>query len=92
MVRGRGIFMGCIEKQILLREDRIMGFYKLVYDFELKKVGCPIIQALYGCDATLLTDFGFSAEMWFIIPTESMKVIKGTKEEWTMAVSLTSTD
>lgn len=53
----------------------------LVFDVKLKRPACVLLQAAYGC-----SPYGavmkFDSETWLVMPTDDMRRIKGTKEQW----------
>ncbi len=52
---------------------------KLLADLKLKKVGCVLLQAIYGGDRGLATRIG--NEHWFLSPTEDMKLYEIPEEQ-----------
>lgn len=53
----------------------------LVYDTDLRRPACVLIQAIAGGDRGTLMRL-FDAETWLVNPTPGMKCIRGTREEW----------
>jgi hypothetical protein len=61
----------------------------LVYDFDLKRPACPILQAVSDCDNQSPAFHYFDAEDWLITPTPGMRKVAGTDEEWRKAAAIT---
>ena len=64
--------------------------YDLMFDPVKKAVGCVLIQAAYGCDYSLVHEFGFDTSTWLVAPSEGLKRIRGTKEEWKRAAEISN--
>ena len=60
----------------------------LVYDLDLKRPACALLQAAYGCEPMLVHEF-FDATCWLTHPTPGMRRITGTREEWKRAGEIT---
>lgn len=67
-----------------------MAEHVLIYDCDKKAPACVIIQALYGCDGSLLYEFGFDSSTWLTYPTAGMKKIRGTREQWEKAAMISN--
>jgi len=52
--------------------ERTEEVNKIAYDVKLKRPGCAIIQAGYGCDPQVVA--GFDSRLWLVAPTPDMKV------------------
>ncbi len=53
----------------------------LVYDTDLKRPACVLLQAAYGADHGLLYRF-FDAKTWLLAPTPGMRKLSATAEQW----------
>lgn len=62
---------------------------KLVYDFDLKRPACVLIQAAYGCETRNKAFEGFDVDDWLLAPTPGMRVVEGTDEQWAKAALIT---
>jgi hypothetical protein len=62
---------------------------RLVYDLDLKRPACALLQAAMGGDSHALYEVGFTSEDWLISPTPGMRLIAGTLDEWHRAVEIT---
>jgi hypothetical protein len=60
----------------------------LVYDCDLKRPACVILQAIHGGDNGTLMRL-FPAETWLVHPTPGMQLIAGTPAEWERAAQIT---
>ena len=60
----------------------------MVYDTDLRRPACVLIQAAYGCDPRLLSDLGFDARSWLLAPTPGMKKLSATRERWLRVVAM----
>lgn len=55
----------------------------LVVDVKLRRPGCVIIQACYGCgDERQLVSQLFDPHTWLTAPTDDMYLISGTRDQW----------
>lgn len=63
----------------------------MVYDFDLKRPGCVILQAAMGGDSNAVSRL-FSGESWLVAPTPGMRLIAGTAEEWKKAAAITDAE
>lgn len=61
---------------------------RMLYDPELRRPGCVLLQAVAGGDRRAL-DIYFSSENWLIAPTPDMKMFSGTHEQWKQIATLT---
>lgn len=61
----------------------------LVYDPDLKRPACVLIQAAYGCDYTNLERVGFDASSWLVVPTPGMRKLSGDRALWQRVVGIT---
>lgn len=68
-----------------LATDRIV----LLYDVELRRPGCALLQAVAGCESGALYLAGFDGADWLTYPTPGMRRIQGTIEEWRRAAAMT---
>jgi hypothetical protein len=62
----------------------------LMYDPETKQVGCVLIQAACGCNHSLVHKYGFDTRTWFLAPTEGMKRLSATDEQWRYVAELSN--
>ena len=62
----------------------------LVYDTDLKRPACVLIQAAYGCDSSQLGRLGFAADSWLTMPTPGMRKLSGDKALWERVVKITA--
>ena len=62
----------------------------LVYDPDLKRPACVLIQAAYGCDHSRLHDLGFDASSWLLAPTPGMRKLSGDRALWERVVKITA--
>jgi hypothetical protein len=69
-----------------------MDKYELIFDVEKKAVACVLLQAALGCDSSLVSHFGFDASTWLVYPTEGMRKISGTAEEWRKAAKIANAE
>lgn len=58
------------------------ALFDLIYDIELKRPACVLLQAAYGCGASPQALRYFGAESWLVAPTKGMRRISCTKDEW----------
>lgn len=55
----------------------------LVVDVKQHRPACVLLQAAYGCgDANGFLQSIFDARTWLVAPTDDMRRIAGTKEQW----------
>lgn len=64
---------------------------RMVYDFDLKRPGCVLMQAVMGGDSSAVSEL-FDSSSWLLSPTPGMRLIAGTKEEWKKAVKITEAE
>ena len=60
---------------------------KLLYDIELRRPACVLLQAIAGGDRFGLSRY-FSSEQWLTAPTPGMRLIEGTEAEWERVAKL----
>lgn len=53
----------------------------LLYDFDLRRPGCVLLQAVVGGDRDALV-LGWSSGLWLVSPTNGMKRVRGTRAEF----------
>ena len=58
----------------------------LLYDTDLRRPACILLQACAGLDGYKLYDLGFDPRDWLTAPTPGMRRITGTLEQWERAV------
>lgn len=63
---------------------------KLVYDPVLKKPGCVLLQAAYGCNHNCEAFRLFDTKDWLLSPTPDMAVMQGDFELWQKVAKITS--
>lgn len=56
--------------------------FVIVYDTDLRKPACVLLQAAMGGDLRAFRRFFGSASEWLVALTPGMKRISGTAEEW----------
>ena len=54
---------------------------KLLYDTELRRPACILLQAIAGGDRQGLYRY-FRSEQWLTEPTPGMRMVEGPPEEW----------
>lgn len=65
-------------KQVITPEHIVM-----VYDAELRRPACVLLQAVYGCgSANGFFQHNFQPGSWLVSPTKGMKRYAATREEW----------
>lgn len=60
---------------------------RIAYDPKLKRPGCAILQAAFGCDPAMSSHF--DTEDWLLSPTEHMAVYPVTDEQLVKLVKIT---
>lgn len=60
----------------------------IVYDTDLKRPACALLQAAMGGSTTALHRY-FDSQDWLVAPTPGMRLIGGTHEEWLKAAEIT---
>lgn len=64
--------------------------FTLLFDTELMRPGCVLLQAVSGDTAALNEFFPDASELWLTHPTPGMRRLSGTREQWkrvaTMAI------
>lgn len=60
----------------------------LIYDLDLLRPGCALIQAVGGGDSLALQEY-FDAEDWLVSPTPGMRTMRGTPAQWASAAKIT---
>lgn len=68
-----------------------MSTYTLIYDTDLRRPACVLLQAAYGCGSHPHALRHFKAETWLVHPTPGMKKLAATDEQWAQLASLEST-
>lgn len=59
------------------------GDIVLVFDTELRRPACVLLQAVYGCGQNNgLLQRLFNGRTWLVAPTKGMRRIAGTREQW----------
>lgn len=53
----------------------------LVVDVEQRRPACVLLQALHGCNSSLVTEL-FDGACWLTQPTPGMRRVTGTREQW----------
>ncbi len=64
---------------------------KLVYDTDLKRPACVLLQAVMGGSTQLLNDLHFKGA-WLIVPTPGMKLLAATRSQWEHVAKMQPTD
>lgn len=55
----------------------------LLYDVELRRPACVLLQAAAGTDyRDIFFQRLFPSETWLVFPTPGMRRLSGTREEW----------
>ena len=70
-------------------ESAGLGDIVLVFDTQLKRPACVLIQAVYGCGHN--NEFlgkTFDSSTWLTFPTPGMSRIRGTREQWKRAAAM----
>lgn len=62
--------------------------YTMVYDTDLYRPACVLLQAAYRADQGALNEF-FESQDWLVQPTPGMKKLSGTAEQWKRAAQMT---
>ena len=62
--------------------------YKLIFDTNLMRPACVLLQAIGGGESALLHRF-FTSEDWLVSPTPDMKGLVGTLIEWERVAQIT---
>lgn len=52
---------------------------QIVFDVELRRPACVLLQAAYGVDSSVVYDF--PANTWLTFPTKGMRVYEATDEQ-----------
>lgn len=52
---------------------------KIAFDTTLRRPGCAIVQAGFGCDPQV--SHYFNSDTWLLVPTDDMRVFKATPEQ-----------
>ncbi len=60
---------------------------KIVYDTELMRPGCVLLQATFGCNPDLA--HRFKTEHWLLAPTDNLKVYPVTESQLDQLVEMT---
>lgn len=64
--------------------------FVLIYDTDLRRPGCVLIQAAYGCDPQALGELGFESRDWLLVPTPGMRKLSGNRGLWDRVVAITA--
>lgn len=64
-----------------------MSEVRIVYDVELRRPACALLQAALG--GTLGVSSHFPSRLWLDHPTDGMRLLRGTREELAMLVEQT---
>lgn len=62
--------------------------HKIVYDTNLKRPACALLQAVYGGSTEALNMF-FDARDWLVFPTKGMGLMEGNRELWNKVSEIT---
>lgn len=62
-----------------MQHERVI---RLVVDVKQRRPACAILQAVMGGDHSTLSSL-LPSTSWLTSPTEDMRMIVGTREEWT---------
>lgn len=54
---------------------------RLLYDVDLKRPACVLLQAAAGGNTYLLREL-FPSEAWLDHPTDGMQMLVGSREQW----------
>lgn len=52
---------------------------RIVFDTELRRPACVLLQTVYGGDSSVV--LGFPAETWLTFPTKGMQTYEATEEQ-----------
>ena len=66
-------------ERLLPKNERGEVLYPLIYDLDLMRPGCVLLQVFGGCLPDF--DFIFPGETWLLSPTPGMRKIMVTMEE-----------
>jgi len=61
----------------------------LMYDTDLKRPGCVLLQAINGCDSSSPEFQLFDSSDWLVSPTEGLKKLEGDHELWIKVAQIT---
>lgn len=62
---------------------------RFVYDTDLRRPGCPLLQAaMGGTTGRQYSQIFFEPDKWLLAPTPGMKLLEATYEQWQMVASL----
>ena len=64
---------------------------RMAYDFDLKRPGCVLMQAVMGGDSNAVSRL-FDCKGWLLAPTPGMRLVLGTEEEWKQASEITDAE
>lgn len=59
---------------------------KLLFDVKLMRPACVLLQAVAGGDGSFLNQH-FSSERWLVSPTDGMKLMSETREQWMKVIA-----
>ena len=55
----------------------------MVFDVKQKRPACVLLQAAFGCgESNGFLQMNFDSRDWLVVPTQDMRKIPGTKEQW----------
>ena len=74
-----------------LQGSQLLAMITLLYDTQLRRPACVLLQAVAGGDMNALNRL-FDASVWLLAPTPGMKRITGTDEEWERAAKMKPRD
>lgn len=63
------------------KNDGMSKYITIIYDTELRRPGCVLLQATGGGDKDALNRY-FTSEDWLLAPTANMRTMHGTEEQW----------
>lgn len=62
---------------------------ELVYDTDLKRPACVLLQAVFGCGASPEALHFFEPQDWLTHPTPGMKKLSGDESLWRQVAEIT---
>lgn len=68
-------------------DDRVDEEVVLVYDPELKRPACALLQAAFASEHYSLVHL-WDTSLWLTTPTKGMRRVKGTRAEWVALAEL----
>lgn len=57
--------------------------FRLAVDVVQRRPACVILQAVFGGDRYIVGRY-FNARTWLVAPTDDMRMVEGTIENWKM--------